>query len=194
MNESTPAPAPVVHRTETELETELAVIRGAPAGEGTLEWIVRRPAVDQREILAEAQLDPAEGVVGDSWKLRRSSRTKDGGPNPEMQLNIMSARAIAALSPDRQRWALAGDQLYIDLDVSEANLPPGTRLEIGGAVIEVTAEPHTGCAKFQHRFGAAALRFVNSPAGRQLRLRGFNAKVVRAGVIRKGDAVRKVVA
>lgn len=194
MNESSPSAAPVIHRTETELEAELVAIRAAPSREGTLALIVRRPAVDLREELPEAQLDPAEGVVGDSWKLRSSSRMKNGGPHPEMQLNIMNARAIAALSPDRARWSLAGDQLYIDLDVSEENLPPGTRLAIGegGALVEVTAEPHTGCAKFSHRFGPAALRFVNSPAGRKLRLRGFNAKVVAAGVIRAGDAVRKI--
>jgi MOSC domain-containing protein YiiM len=108
-----------------------------------------------------------------------------------MQLNVMNARAVALVAHDRERWALAGDQLYVDLDLSTDNLPPGTRLALGTAVIEVTAQPHTGCKKFVARFGAEAVKFVNSPLGKQLRLRGMNARVVRPGVIRAGDVVRK---
>ena len=119
-----------------------------------LEMIVRRPQVGEREILEEGQLDLVDGLVGDSWKLRSSKRTADGTPHPDMQLNLMNSRVVALVSQDRSRWHLAGDQLYVDLDLSEANLPPGTRLAIGSAVIEVTAEPHTGCSKFVERFGA----------------------------------------
>jgi MOSC domain-containing protein YiiM len=109
-----------------------------------------------------------------------------------MQLNIMNVRAIAAISPDAGRWPLAGDQLYLDLDISVSNLPPGTRLAVGDAVIEVTAEPHTGCAKFTERFGLEAMRWVNSAEGKALRLRGMNARVVRSGTIRVGDTARKL--
>ncbi len=154
---------------------------------------MRRPAVDVREVLEEGVLDPAEGLVGDTWKDRGSRRTPDGGPHPDMQLNVMSARAaLLAAGGDPDRRSLAGDQLYLDLDISHGNLPPGTRLAIGEAVIEVTAEPHNGCAKFAERFGSDAVRFFNSPTGKALRLRGMNAKVVVAGTIRQGDAVRKV--
>ncbi len=181
----------MAHRELAELEAGIDDITAAPGDHGTIELIVRRPQVDAREVLEAGELDPRCGLVGDNWNARRSSRTVDGTPHPDMQLNIMNARAIALLAGDRANWSLAGDQLYLDLDLSLANLPAGTRLRIGAAVIEVTAQPHTGCAKFQQRFGANALRFVNSPIGRQLRLRGINAKVVTGGAIRCGDLVQK---
>lgn len=177
--------------TWAELEAGLETIRAAPSNGGRLELIVRRPSVNEREVLEEGELDLVHGLVGDTWFHRGSNRTVDGGRHPEMQLNIMNARAIALLAQDRARWPLAGDQLYIDLDLSEANLPPGTRLSIGSAVIEVTAQPHTGCKKFVARFGLDAMRFVNSPIGRALNMRGINAKVVQPGTVRVGDLVRK---
>ena len=123
--------------------------------------------------------------------MRGSSRTDDGSSHPDMQLNIMNARVVALVAQDKSRWPLAGDQLFIDLDLSDANLPPGTRLAIGSAVIEITAQPHTGCGKFVERFGLDAMEFVNSPVGKELHLRGVNAKVVRPGVIRVGDVATK---
>ena len=174
------------------LEESLDHIREAPADAGTVELIAVRPAEDQREILTEARLDLHEGVVGDTWRARGSSRTPDGGPNPEAQLTLMNARAAAAIAGDRGSWAQAGDQLYVDLDLSISNLPPGSRVQIGSAVIEFSEVPHTGCAKFSARFGNDALRFVNSPAGRELRLRGANCKVVVPGIVRPGDAIRKL--
>ncbi len=182
----------VRHLGMGELEAGLEEIRRAPSDAGVLELIVRRPRVDEREVLEEGELHLSEGLVGDSWKERGSSRTPDGGPHPDMQLNVMNARAIALVAQGRERWPLAGDQLYIDLDLSDENLPPGTRLSIGSAVIEVTPEPHTGCKKFVSRFGLDAMKFVNSSVGRRLRLRGLNARVVQPGRIRVGDAVRKV--
>jgi hypothetical protein len=182
----------VKHLTMSELEAGLEHIRRSPRDNGLLELIVRRPQVDGREALDEGQLDLSEGLVGDTWRVRGSSRTSDGSSHPEMQLNIMNSRAIALLAQERERWALAGDQLYIDIDLSGDNLPPGTRLALGAAVIEVTAQPHTGCKKFMARFGEDALKFVNSPVGKKLRLRGVNARVVEPGVIRVGDAARKL--
>jgi hypothetical protein len=182
----------VRHLTTQEIEAGLDDITRSPKDEGTLRLIVRRPRVGEREILEEAELDPAVGLVGDTWRDRRSTRTADGSPHPDMQLNVMGARIITLLAQAKERWPLAGDQLFIDLDLSEDNLPPGTRLALGSAVIEVTSQPHTGCGKFVERFGADAMRFVNSPTGKSLRLRGLNAKVVRPGRIREGDAVRKV--
>jgi hypothetical protein len=180
------------HLDRASLEAGVDDIRSAPPETGTLRLIVRRPSVDAREILELAELDLDVGLVGDTWKDRPSSRTPDGSPHPDMQLNLMSARSIALIAGSSDRWALAGDQLYIDLDLSAANLPAGTRLSIGSAEIEVTPQPHTGCAKFSARFGSDALRFVNSPEGRDLRLRGICAKVTRPGTIRAGDAVRKL--
>jgi hypothetical protein len=180
------------HLTTVELEAGLDEIRIAPKDEGVLELIVRRPAVDEREVLAEGELDLVEGLVGDSWKRRSSKTTPDGSPNPEMQLNIMNARVIALVAQDRDRWQLAGDQLFLDMDLSAENLPDGTRLSLGSAVIEVTPPPHLGCQKFVARFGLEAMKFVNSPLGKQLHLRGINAKVVQAGVICVGDVARKI--
>jgi hypothetical protein len=142
--------------------------------------------------LQEGELDPVVGLVGDTWSSRSSSRMPDGSPHPDMQLNIMNARVIALLAQSDDRWALAGDQLYVDLDLAEENLPPGTRLSIGSAVVEVTAEPHTGCGKFLERFGVDAQKFVNSSEGRRLHLRGINARVVTAGIVRVGDRIVKM--
>jgi hypothetical protein len=179
------------HLTRAALEAGLDHIRQSPADGGTLEMIVRRPATGEREVLPLAELDPDHGLIGDNWRARGSSSTPDGSAHPDMQLNIMNARAIALVAGHRDRWPLAGDQLYVDLDLSPANLPPGTRLALGGAVIEVTAVPHTGCAKFIHRFGPDAMKFVNSPVGRSLNLRGINAKVLQPGPVRAGDVIRK---
>jgi len=180
-----------VHLMADTLEAGVDVIRAAPADFGTLDLIVRRPAVDEREVLDVGELDLAVGLVGDTWAQRPSSSTPDGMAHPGKQLNVMSARAIALVSPDRSRWPLAGDQLFLDLDLGVANLPAGTQLAIGDAVIEITPHLHTGCAKFSERFGADALRFVNSMVGKELRLRGACARVVVPGTIRQGDTVRK---
>lgn len=176
----------------TELEEGLEEIRRSPANEGTIEMIVVRPAVDLREIVSEARIDGVVGVVGDTWSERQSSSTPDGSPNPEKQVILINTRAIDLIAQERERWALAGDQLYIDLDMSEENLPAGSRIAVGSAVLEVSAQPHLGCAKFTARFGLDAMRFVNSPVGRQLRLRGVNTKVVEPGVVRVGDIAVKL--
>ncbi len=180
------------HRTTNDLDAALADIRRAPADVGRVDMVVRRPASGEREVLSEGALDLVEGLVGDNWRSRGSRQTDDGSAHPDMQLNVINARLSRFVAVDPERRALAGDQLHLDLDLSEANLPPRTRLALGSAVIEVTAQPHTGCAKFVERFGRDAMRFVNSPVGRELRLRGLNAKVVVAGTVRPGDEVRKV--
>jgi MOSC domain-containing protein YiiM len=183
------------HRTREELDAGFAHLAAAPADNGTLELIVRRPAIDEREILEEGHLTLVEGLAGDNWLAKPSSSSPDGNAHPEKQLTVMNARCIALLAgDDPNAWALAGDQLYVDLDIGVDNLPAGTRLRIGDAVIEITEPPHTGCVKFSARFGVEAPRFVNSPEGKALRLRGANAKVITPGTIRRGDAVTKVVA
>ena len=182
----------VKHLTTAELEAGLAEIRRSPKDAGVVELIVRRPQINEREVLDEGELSLVEGLVGDTWKKRRSPSTPDGSPNPEMQLNVMNSRAVDLVAQSRERWPLAGDQIFLDLDLSNENLPAGTNLAIGSAVIEVCAPPHTGCQKFIARFGLEAMKFVNSPLGRQLRLRGINAKVVEPGVFRVGDVVRKL--
>jgi hypothetical protein len=182
----------VRYLTRAELEAGLDEIRQAPRDEGVLQLIVRRPRIEEREVLGEGELHPVEGLVGDSWINRGSSRTADGSAHPDMQLNIMNARVAALVAQDKDRWQLAGDQLYVDMDLSAENLPAGTRLAIGSAVIEVTPPPHTGCKKFVSRFGLEAMKFVNSPVGRELHLRGINARVIQPGVIRVGQVVKKL--
>jgi MOSC domain-containing protein YiiM len=174
----------VLHLELTQLRAGLDEIRRAPATEGTVALIVRRPVKDEREVLAEAELDTERGVVGDDWL------TRDG--DPRTQITLMNARAIAVIAQSEERWPLAGDQLYVDLDLSDANVPPGTRIAIGTAVVEASEVPHRGCKKFGARFGLDALRFVNSKLGYELNLRGINARIVQSGVVRPGDAVRKL--
>jgi hypothetical protein len=182
----------VRHLETAELEAALGDVLLSPKDGGRLELIVRRPSAGEREVLDKGELNLVEGLAGDNWKDRGSSRTPDGSPHPDMQLNVMNSRMLALVARDRERWRLAGDQLVVDMDLSEENLPPGARLAVGSAVIEVTAQPHTGCKKFVARFGLDALQFVNAPERKKLRLRGLNAKVVRPGSIRVGDAVRKI--
>ena len=180
------------HLTTEQLEAGLDEVRASPADNGTLALIVQRPENEVRVVLETAELNPLEGLAGDNWNQRPSSRTEDGGPHRDMQLNIMNARILAQVAQSPQRWALAGDQLIVDFDLSEANLPAWTKLAIGEAVIEITDQPHTGCAKFIRRFGLDAHRFVNSELGKTLHLRGVNARVVTTGTIRRGDTITKL--
>ncbi|MCC7264814.1 MAG: MOSC domain-containing protein [Candidatus Latescibacteria bacterium] len=181
----------VRHLAMAELEAGLAQIRQAPADRGELQLIVRRPAKGEREVLNEGQLDLIAGLVGDNWAARGASATPKRVPNPETQLTIMNTRAAQLIAGSRERWPLAGDQLYLDMDLGLANLPAGTRLAIGSAVVEVTAEPHTGCKQFVGHFGMDAMLFVNSPEGKALCLRGINTRVVQAGTVRVGDTAAK---
>lgn len=179
------------HLTLADMEAGMEHIRQSPANSGVLEMIVCRPETDKREVLHEGRLDTVQGLVGDNWRKRESRSSPDRAANPEMQLNVMNSRVIALLAQGKDRWALAGDQLFVDFDLSEKNVPPGTRLAVGSTVIEVTAPPHLGCKKFSARFGHDAMKFVNSPEGKALHLRGINAKVIQPGVIRAGDPVQK---
>ncbi len=173
----------------TRFDDQLDHVHSAPADDGRLKLIVRRPARDEREVLDEARLDPDLGLVGDRWA------TRDAALTPvylAAQLTVINTRLLTAIEPDQARWPLAGDQLYVDLDLCEAHLPAGSRLAVGSTMIEVSEEPHTGCAKFSGRFGGEALRWINSPVGRAHRLRGLNARIVQGGSIRVGDVIRRV--
>ena len=172
------------HLTTEEIEAELGYVIESPKDDGVLSLIVRRPQEDAREVLETGELDVEEGLVGDDWL------TDDG--NPEAQIAIMNSRIIGLLARDKERWKLAGDQLFIDLNLTDENLPAGTRLQIGSAILEVTPKPHNGCKKFVERFGLDAMLFVNSPVGKQYHLRGIYARVVQSGTIRQGDAVKKI--
>ncbi len=177
---------------ERDFSPFMAGVEASPRDHGTLHAIVRRPERDRREVVNEATLDLETGLVGDDWLARGSSSQPDGRANPDSQLTIMSVRVLAAIEPDESRWALAGDQLLVDLDLSIEALPAGSRIRIGETELEISETPHTGCAKFSGRFGSDALRWINSPVGRGLRLRGMNARVVRGGVVRVGDIIQTV--
>jgi hypothetical protein len=180
------------YRMREELDAGVDEIRRSPTDAGPLELIVRRPRGGEREVVAQGELDLVVGLVGDNWLARGSRHTSSGRALPDAQVTVMNARAVALISGGKERWPLAGDQLYVDLDLSVDNLPPGTQLAIGSAVIEVTAQPHTGCTMFSQRFGPDATRFANSPLGSKLRLRGINARVVQGGTIRVGDLATKL--
>lgn len=181
----------LTYLTMAELEAGLDYIIRSPKDHGKLKMIVRRPRDDEREVVAAAELDLQQGVIGDNWKTRGSRHTPDGSANTNAQITVMNVRTIELVAKGEERWSLAGDQLYIDMDLSDDNLPPGTRLAIGSAIIEVSSQPHTGCRKFSDRFGVEAMKFVNSPEGKRLHLRGINTRVVQAGVIHVGDVVIK---
>jgi hypothetical protein len=182
----------VEHLAYAELEAGLDEVRASPKDEGTVELIVARPAVDERELLEVGELDLAEGLIGDTWRARGNRHTDDGSADPEKQLTLMNSRAAELVAGGIDRRELAGDQLFVDLDLGYENIPPGTRLVMGSAVVEVTPPLHRGCAKFAARFGQDALRLVNSDVGAELNLRGVNAKVVASGTVRVGDVIRKV--
>lgn len=180
------------HFSAEELAHGVDHILATPKNEGELKLIVRRPEVDGRETPEEARLDVDEGLVGDNWLARGSRHMPEGVADPEMQLNIMNTRVVDLVAGSEDRWALAGDQLFIDMDLSPENLPPGTQLELGDAVVEITEPPHTGCKKFAARFGVDAMVFVNSGRGKELNFRGICAKVVKSGDIKLGDSARKL--
>lgn len=183
--------APTATPTARDFSADLESVRGAPADGGPVRAIVLRPARDERRLVDRVELDVVEGAVGDDWRSRGSGSRPDGSADPDAQVTLISTRVLSAIEPDPARWPLAGDQLLVDADLSVANLPAGTRLVIGDAVLEVSATPHTGCAKFSARFGSDALRWINSLVGRELRMRGVNTRVVQGGTVRVGDRVRK---
>ncbi len=178
--------------TMAEIQANLEASGPSPQDCGTLTLIVRRPSVGERELLETGELDVVEGLVGDTWKVRGSRHTEDGSALLDAQIALANSRVMQALTKDTARVPLAGDQLFVDLDLSEENLPPGQQIAIGSAVLEITAQPHTGCDKFTARFGSDAIRFVNSREGRQQRRRGIYARVVQAGTIHTGDVIAKL--
>ncbi|WP_020408055.1 MOSC domain-containing protein [Hahella ganghwensis] len=181
-----------MHLSLKELEDGLDFIKQSPKENGKVEHIVCRPEVGTRRDLEAGELDLKLGLVGDNWKTRGNRKTPDGAAHPDTQLNLMNSRVIELIAKTRDRWKLAGDQLYVDLDLSPDNLPPGTELAIGDAIIQVTAEPHLGCKKFMERYGKDATVFVNSKQGKAINLRGVNAKVIKPGHVRTGDVIRKI--
>lgn len=180
------------HLSKERLMAGLDRIRAAPPDGGRLVLIVRRPTVEEREVLAEAVLSQETGLAGDNWLARGSSRTPDGSADPDKQITVMNARVAELVAGGTERMALCGDQLYVDLDLSVGNLPAGSLLAVGEVVLRVSEAPHTGCAKFVERFGGEAMRFVNGRIGRRLRMRGMNTRVVVPGTVRLGDVAAKV--
>ena len=180
------------HLNTDELEAGLEEALTSPTDEGIVNLIVCRPDVGQRKVLQSAEFSLEIGLVGDNWSKKPYSKSPDGGPHPEMQVTMINSRVLDLITAgDSSRMAVPGDQLVVDFDLSRENIPPGTKLNIGSAVIEVTEAPHTGCAQFVGWFGADAMRFVNSSRGRELCLRGINSKVVQPGVISQGDKINK---
>ena len=182
----------MLHLTTEQIEQGLDFVLQSPKDNAVIKLIVRRPKIGEREVLEKGEIDLEVGLVGDCWKTRGSSRTTDGFGHPDMQLNLMNTRIIDLIAQDKERWKLAGDQFFVDLDLSEENIPPGTRLSIGTATIERTEIPHLGCKKFIDRFGKDAMRFVNSDMGKSLNLRGINAKVIKPGTVKRGDVIVKI--
>jgi hypothetical protein len=180
------------HLTFGELQEGLSEIMRSPKDRGTVTAIVIRPETDARVSLRQCELSPDGGVHGDNWAKGCWMSLPDGRPHPDVQVAIMNARAIALIAQDEARWQLAGNQLLIDLDLSRDNLPPGTRVSVGPALLEITAVPHKGCKKFAARYGVDATRFVNSRDGLRLHLRGIYARIVERGVVTVGNVIAKL--
>jgi MOSC domain-containing protein YiiM len=180
------------HLSLEELRAGLSEIQRSPKDRGALRAIVIRPETDARSALQQCELSPELGVHGDNWAKGCWMSLPDGRPHPDVQVTIMNARTIALIGQDEARWPLAGDNLFIDLDLSTDNLPPGTRLSVGTALLEITAVPHKGCSKFAARYGVDGTRFVNSRDGLRLHLRGIYARIVERGLITVGDMVEKL--
>jgi hypothetical protein len=184
--------AEVKHLSTADLEASLDDIKNSPKSETVLDMIVSRPEEDGREIMSLADLDIEVGLVGDTWQDRPSARSGDGKAHPDMQITIMNSRVAQLVAQAKERWPLSGDQLFADIDLSVANMPPGTRIAVGSAVLEATDQPHTACKKFSARYGTDATKFLSSPEGKELQLRGINCKVVQNGEIKPGDVVKKL--
>ena len=184
--------AELKHLSAAELEAGLDEIRISPKDQSVLDLIVSRPEEDARETMELADLHVEVGLVGDTWRDRPSIRSGDDKAHPDMQIAMMNSRVAALVAQSKDRWPLAGDQLFVDLDLSKVNVPPGTRISVGAAILEVTNPPHTGCEQFTARFGIDALKLISSPIGRELQLRGITLKVVHGGEISPGDAVKKL--
>lgn len=181
-----------LHLTMADIQTGLTDLGTSPQDKGILEMIVCRPIIGERIVLDRAELNLTDGLVGDNWQARGSKATENGSAHPEAQITLMNSRIIQLIAQDRSRWPLAGDQLFVDLDLSTENLQPGQRLAIGTAVLEITPMLHAGCDKFTERYGHDAIRFVNSPEGREQRRRGIYARVIQPGIIQNGDTVSKI--
>lgn len=179
------------HFTLEHLQTQLEYIQQSPKETGRVELIVRRPGTEEREVIPQGRLIVSAGLEGDNWQARGSAATPDGSANPETEITLMNARVIHALTQDETRWALAGDQFFVDFDLSEENIPAGSRLIIGSAILEVSATPHNGCKKFSERFGLDGLKFISMAEYKPLRMRGINAKIIQAGEVKQGDIIRK---
>jgi len=179
-----PGGDPFRHLGLDALEAGLRSLPALPRTGGRVVLICRRTPDGSRETPARTELTFADGVPGDDWS-RRPPR------DPEAQLAVMCA-PVAELIANGQPLVVFGDNLFVDLDLSNASLPTGTRLRVGGAVVEVTPKPHNGCSKFHARFGADALRFVQAKPTRDRNLRGIYWKVIEPGAVAVGDAIHVV--
>jgi len=159
-------------------------VKASPKDGGVLKLIVLRLPDEQRQTPPRATLSAEHGVTGDRWSLKTN-------PDPLVQVSVMNSRFLEVIAGETERMNLAGDNLIIDLDLHIDNLPTGTRLRIGQALLEVTDSPHTGCKKFQRRYGKDALDITNTPEGSAMRLRGLLARVIRGGEVQVGDTIHK---
>jgi MOSC domain-containing protein YiiM len=180
------------HRTETEILEGLEEVKSSPPDKGVLEAIVIRPGSDERLSLQQCRLSFEGGTEGDAWAKGCWLKLPDGRPHPDVQICIMNSRMINLLAGEKHRWELAGDNLFVDLDLSRDNLHTGQQLRLGECTIQITEQSHNGCSKFSQRFGPAAVKIVNSSTGKHLRLRGVYARVIEAGEVRVGDVITKL--
>lgn len=181
-----------LHRTREELASALPYVAASPKDGGSVALIVVRPDHGRRETPDRVRISAQDGVEGDHWSKGCWLETDDGAPHPDVQINLMCTRAAEVIAGDPALWPAAGNNFFVDIDLSPDNLPAGTRLALGTAEIEITDQPNKGCQVFIDHYGRDACIFVNTGPGWSLRMRGLYARVVQNGDVRLDDRIRKV--
>lgn len=180
------------HVTAEQLAAGIAELCDSPREQGRVDLVVVRPMQGKRQCLERVLISLEAGVVGDRWLTTSWKKLANGSAHPAVQVTLMNARCIRLIAGEPTNWAIAGDNLFVDLDLSRENLPTGARLKIGECILQITSVAHNGCWKFKDRFGEAAVKFVNSPEGKKLRLRGVHARVVQGGEVAVGDCIERL--
>jgi hypothetical protein len=184
--------APLSPITAAELEAALPSVLAAPGGAGLVRLLCTRPQPNARAFPEVLTLSRGKGATGDYHPARPWLRLPDGSPDPRIEVSIMPWRVLDLVWRERDRVAHPGDNIAVDMTLAEADLPAGTRLAAGTAILRVSDVPNDGCAKWKVRYGKAAHDWITTPDHLRLRLRGLYAAIEQDGEVRIGDTLRRL--